>query len=317
MGNYITPEDITRIEISQIDGEIEKLDKELANIRARQAARAAQVGKFEESKTAQQMRAAEKHSPAFTVIVGGTNQNADKLSNFNLTDNLAIFFDSVENYTYSLPVEKSDFAVETGVTISDHATLKDRTISFTGRVTSSPLLSQVRKNSYIDRNLDRDNPIQSMRPAAAVQALEEIRKNRVLCDLLTEDAGLLEGFIMTKCDIKRDASQGDCVVIDCEFTEFRTFTIRTVEASITTDPKKVTKSKNKGIAQNATNGSNVGDSAKKEPRKVSAFERGGKNIETGKDYSYRKGQDWREINGDYVDINSEQAKKAGIVGVEK
>lgn len=266
------------------------------------------------------MRAMEKHSPAFTVIVGGTNQNANLLSDFNLTDNLAIFFDSVENYTYSLPVEKSDFAVETGVTISDHATMKDRTISFTGRVTSAPLLSQVRENSYIDRNLDRDNPVQSRRPAAAVQALEEIRNKRVLCDLLTEDAGLLEGFIMTKCDIKRDASQGDCIVIDCEFTEFRTFTIRTVEASVTSDPKKVTKSKNKGIAQNATSGSNVGDSAgkevKNEPRKVSAFERGERSMTDGKDYSGVG--DWREVDGKITKLDpNSQAGKAGIVGVEK
>lgn len=290
-------------------------------IKEGKAKEASQVGKIDESKTAQQMKAAEKHSPAFTVIVGGTNQNAEKLSGFNLTDNLAIFFDSVENYTYSLPVEKSDFAVETGVTISDHATLKDRTISFTGRVTSSPLLSQVRKNSYIDRNLDRDNPIQSMRPAAAVQALEEIRKNRVLCDLLTEDAGLLEGFIMTKCDIKRDASQGDCIVIDCEFTEFRTFTIRTVEANVTTDPKKVTKSKNKGIAQDATKQSNVGDSAGKEAkeakgRKVSAFERGERSMTDGKDYSGVG--DWREVDGKITKLDpNSQAGKAGIVGVEK
>lgn len=310
-------------QISQTDKETAEINKERANTRVGQAGQpgqadkvgqAGQIGKLKESKTAQQMRAAEKHSPAFTVIVGGTSQNADKLSNFNLVDNLAIFFDSVENYTYSLPVKKTDFAVETGVTISDHAALKDRTISFTGRVTSAPLLSQVRKNSYIDRNLDRDNPMQSMRPAAAVQALEEIRKNRVLCDLITEDAGLLEGFILTKCDIRRDASQGDCIVIDCEFTEFRTFTIRTVEASVTADPKKVTKSKNKGIAQNATKESNVEDSAK---RKVSAFERGEKSMETGKDYSYQKGQDWREIDGDLVNINSEQAKKAGIVGVAR
>lgn len=277
-----------------------------------------QVGKIDDSKTAQQMKAMEKHDPAFTVIVGGTNQNANLLSDFNLTDNLAIFFDSVENYTYSLPVEKSDFAVESGVTISDHAVMKDRTISFTGRITSSPLLSQVRKNSYIDRNLDRDNPVQSRRPAAAVQALEEIRNKRVLCDLLTEDAGLLEGFIMTKCDIKREASQGDCIVIDCEFTEFRTFVTRTVNADIMTDPKKVTKPKNKGIAQNATNGSNVGDQAGKETtkgRKVSAFERGERSLTDGKDYSGVG--DWREVDGKITKIDSEQANKAGIVGVEK
>lgn len=278
------------------------------------------MAQFDDSKTAQQMKEVEKHSPAFTVIVGGTNQNANMLSDFNLTDNLAIFFDSVENYTYSLPVEKSDFAVETGVTISDHATMKDRTISFTGRVTSAPLLSQVRENSYIDRNLDRDNPVESRRPAAAVQALEEIRNKRVLCDLLTEDAGLLEGFIMTKCDIKREASQGDCIVIDCEFTEFRTFEIRTVEANIMTDPKKVKKSKNKGIAQDATKGSNVGDSAGKEMkepegRKVSAFERGERSLTDGKDYSGVG--DWREVDGKITKVSSEQAQKAGIVGVEK
>lgn len=266
------------------------------------------------------MREMEKHSPEFTVIVGGTNQNANKLSDFNLTDNLAIFFDSVENYTYSLPVEKSDFAVETGATISDHATMKDRTISFTGRVTSAPLLSQVRENSYIDRNLDRDNPVESRRPAAAVQALEEIRNKRVLCDLLTEDAGLLEGFIMTKCDIKREASQGDCIVIDCEFTEFRTFQIRTVEANITTDPKKVKKSKNKGIAQDATKGSNVEDNAgkeiaKNEPRKLSPAELGAESYRTGQ--TFDPTGSYTRIDGKVVEINSEQAQKAGIVGVEK
>lgn len=271
------------------------------------------------SKNAQQMKEMEKHSPEFTVIVGGTNQNANLLSDFNLTDNLAIFFDSVENYTYSLPVEKSDFAVETGATISDHATMKDRTISFTGRVTSAPLLSQVRENSYIDRNLDRDNPVESRRPAAAVAALEEIRNKRVLCDLLTEDAGLLEGFIMTKCDIKREASQGDCIVIDCEFTEFRTFQIRTVEANITTDPKKVTKSKNKGIAQDATQQSNVGDSAgkevKNEPRKLSPAELGAESYRTGQKFDPTGS--YTRIDGKVVEINSEQAQKAGIVGVEK
>lgn len=304
--------------MANLQDNVKRVDRAIKEGKAKEAS---QVGKIDDSKTAQQMKAAEKHSPAFTVIVGGTNQNADKLSGFNLTDNLAIFFDSVENYTYSLPVEKSDFAVETGVTISDHATMKDRTISFTGRVTSSPMLSQVRKNSYIDRNLDRDNPLQSMRPAAAVQALEEIRKNRVLCDLLTEDAGLLEGFIMTKCDIKREASQGDCIVIDCEFTEFRTFTIRTVEANVTTDPKKVTKSKNKGIAQDATQQSNVGDSAGKgtkeaKGRKVSAFERGERSMTDGKDYSGVG--DWREVDGKITKLDpNSQAGKAGIVGVEK
>ena len=307
MGNYISPEDIKRIEKSIEEGRREKAAKE-----------AAQANKFEESKTAQQMKAMEKHSPAFTVIVGGTNQNANLLSDFNLTDNLAIFFDSVESYSYSLPVEKSEFACEDQTIRSDHAVIKDRTISFTGRVTSAPLLSQVRKNSYIDRNLDRDNPVQSCRPAAAVAALEEIRNKRVLCDLLTEDAGLLEGFIMTKCDIKREASQGDCIVIDCEFTEFRTFGIRAVEASIMTDPKKVKKSKNKGIAKDATKGSNVEDSAGKETkgRKVSAFERGQRSVADGKDYSGVG--DWREIDGKVTKLDpNSQAGKAGIAGVSE
>lgn len=299
--------------MANLQDNAKRVDKAIKEGKAQEAS---QVGKIDDSKTAQQMKEVEKYDPAFTVIVGGTNQNANLLSDFNLTDNLAIFFDSVENYTYSLPVEKSDFAVETGVTISDHATMKDRTISFTGRVTSAPLLSQVRENSYIDRNLDRDNPVQSRRPAAAVQALEEIRNKRVLCDLLTEDAGLLEGFIMTKCDIKREASQGDCIVIDCEFTEFRTFQIRTVEANVMTDPKKVKKSKNKGIAQDATKGSNVGDSAGKEPkeRKVSAFERGERSMTDGKDYSGVG--DWREVDGKIIKTSSSQAQKAGIVGVE-
>ncbi|EEY2953761.1 hypothetical protein DRI38_004767 [Escherichia coli] len=209
-----------------------------------------------EGRAIKQARASEARSPAFTVMCGGIARNKQALDGFNQTDNLAIFFDSVESVHYSLPVEKSSFAVEDGTTKSDHALLKDRTISFTGRVTSAPHI--IRKENYIDRNTDPNNPVESMRPMAAVKALEEIRNKRQLVSIITEDAGLLEDFILTKCDIKRSSSEGDCIVVDCEFSEFRTFQIRTVEdAGVFTDPKKTGRTQQKGAVNSSEKDSNV------------------------------------------------------------
>lgn len=202
---------------------------------------------------------ADSRSPAFTVMCGGYSQNKNIMDGFNYTDNVAIFFDSISDVSYSFPVEKSSYAVEDGTTMSDHAVIKDKSVSFTGIITSSPHI--IRKENYIDRNTDPDNPRESMRPAAAVQALMEMRDKRQLVSLVSEDAGLLENFIMTKCEVKRSSSSGDCITIDCTFEEFRTFKVRMVEnAGVFTNSKKVNKTQQKGAVNSAEKNSNVGNS---------------------------------------------------------
>ena len=100
-----------------------------------------------------------------------------------------------------------------------------------------------------------------MRPAAAVQALMEMRDKRQLVSLVSEDAGLLENFIMTKCEVKRSSSSGDCITIDCTFEEFRTFKVKMVEnAGVFTNSKKVNKTQQKGAVNSAEKNSNVGNS---------------------------------------------------------
>ncbi|UKR59066.1 hypothetical protein F1748_25295 (plasmid) [Escherichia coli] len=54
-------------------------------------------------------------------------------------------------------LRKSSYAVEDGTTMSDHAVIKDKSVSFTGIITSSPHI--IRKENYIDRNTDPDNPV--------------------------------------------------------------------------------------------------------------------------------------------------------------
>lgn len=208
---------------------------------------------------------AESRSPAFTVMCGGYSQNKNIMDGFNYTDNVAIFFDSISDVSYSFPVEKSSYAVEDGTTMSDHAVIKDKSVSFTGIITSSPHI--IRKENYIDRNTDPDTPRESMRPAAAVQALIEMRDKRQLVSLVSEDAGLLENFIMTKCEVKRSSSSGDCITIDCTFEEFRTFKVKMVEnAGVFTNSKKVNKTQQKGAVNSAKEGSNAGNAATKSTR---------------------------------------------------
>ncbi|ELT8890948.1 hypothetical protein SAR06_004946 [Escherichia coli] len=202
---------------------------------------------------------AESRSPAFTVMCGGYAQNQNMMDSFNHTDNVAIFFDAVTDVRYSFPVEKSSYAAEDGTTLSDHAVIKDKSVSFTGVITSSPHI--IRRENYIDRNTNPDNPRESARPAAAVRALMEMRDNRQIVTLVSEDAGLLENFIMTKCEVKRSSSSGDCITIDCTFEEFRTFKVKMVEnAGVFTNTKKVGKTQQKGAVNSVEKDSNVGNS---------------------------------------------------------
>lgn len=193
----------------------------------------------------------------YTLFVSGLNYGGRniEMKNKNFTNDLAIIFDQIENYTFDQNIDKSQFAVEDRVTISDHAVIKDGVFSFTGRVNTSPHI--IYEQNYIDRNTDPERPADSARPEAALEAMMEIIKKRQLVTLVTEET-ILENYIVTKCSAKKSTGEGAALVFDVELTEFRTFVLnKMVNATVYTNPKKIDKSKQKGVVNDRTKNSNV------------------------------------------------------------
>lgn len=195
----------------------------------------------------------------FTMIISGLNGHGQDhlLSEFNYTDNICLIFDCITDYEVTRDIDKTEFAVEDGVTFSDHAVIKDTKISFTARVTTSP--QQYRKANYIDRNTDPDNPRESGRMAAALAAVNECIDKRQLVMLVTEE-DVYEDFIITSMKASRMNSEGEAILFDITLQEFRTFKTKMVEATIFSDPKK-SPPKNKGIVTDKTKDSNVGNNS--------------------------------------------------------
>lgn len=198
-----------------------------------------------------------------TIIVSGfscnNGPNANLLSEANSADKIFILFDAVENYSYNRTVQKSEYAVETNVTYSDHAVIKDDVFSLTAYINSSPTF--IRHNNKIDQDTDPQRPADSRRPAVALEILKRCVDERQKITLATEE-GTLEDFIITKLTAKRDTGEGAALVVDLEFQQFRTFTIgKVVDAGVTTDAKK-SPTKNKGAVQSSAKGD---DKLKKEP----------------------------------------------------
>lgn len=195
----------------------------------------------------------------YTMFVSGLNYGGRniELKGKNFTSDIAIIFDQIENYTFDRSIDKSQFAVEDRVMISDHAVIKDGVFSFTGRVNTSPHI--IYEQNYIDRNTDPERPADSARPEAALQAMGEVIKRRQLVTLVTEEA-ILENYIVTKCSAKKSTGEGAALVFDVELTEFRTFVLnKMVNATVYTNPKKVGKTQQKGAVNDCKNGSNVGN----------------------------------------------------------
>lgn len=198
----------------------------------------------------------------YTLFVSGLNYGGRniEMKGKNFTNDIAIIFDQIENYTFDRSIDKSQFAVEDRVMISDHAVIKDGVFSFTGRVNTSPHI--IYEQNYIDRNTDPERPADSARPEAALEAMMEIVKKRQLVTLVTEET-ILENYIVTKCSAKKSTGEGAALVFDVELTEFRTFTLnKVVNATVYTNPKKIDKSKQKGAVNDCTKNSNVGNSTK-------------------------------------------------------
>lgn len=193
----------------------------------------------------------------FTMIISGLNGHGQdyRLQEFNYTDNIAIIFDCVENYEINREVEKSNFAVEDGSEMSDHATIKNTKITFTSMVTTSPQM--YRRVSYIDRNTDPDAPRDSGRMTAALQAVNECIDKRKLITLVTEE-DVYENFIITSCKASKRNTEGEALFFDITLEEFRTFKTKMVEATVFSDPKK-SPPKNKGVVTDKSKESNVGN----------------------------------------------------------
>ena len=187
-----------------------------------------------------------------TIIVSGLNygQNGNLLQDAaNDADKILLLFDAVPSYSYSRTVQKTEFAVESQQTYSDHAVIKDDVFTLTAYINTSP--TYIRKGNKIDQDVDPNNPAASMRPAKALDLLKHLVDSRQLITLATEE-GTYKDFIITKLTAKRDVSEGAALVVDLELTEFRTFELfKTVDATITTDPKK-SPTKNKGAVRSSS-----------------------------------------------------------------
>lgn len=197
-----------------------------------------------------------------TIIVSGLNygQNGNLLQDAaNDADKIMLLFDAVPSYSYSRTVQKTEFAVESQQTYSDHAVIKDDVFTLSAYINSSPTI--IRNGNKIDQDVDKNNPAASMRPAKALDLLKRLVDSRQLITLATEE-GTYQEFIITKLTAKRDVSEGAALVVDLELTQFKTFTIgKVINAEVTSDPKK-SPTKNKGAVQSSTKGD---DKFKKEP----------------------------------------------------
>lgn len=215
------------------------------------------LNKPQEVKT-EKARNIEKKSDSvqYTMFVSGLRHGGRdiELKGKNHTNDLVFLFDAVTEYSLSREQQKTEFAVEDGTVKSDHVTIKDKVVKFTARITSAP--QQIYEQNYIDRNTDPDNPAASGRPAAALQALNEIIDKRQLVTLVTEEE-IYENMCLTSMEANRSADDGDCLSFNFTFTEFRTFQIKTVEADVYTDPKKIKKPRQNGVVTDKTKDSNV------------------------------------------------------------
>lgn len=224
-----------------------KVTEQIEREKAAKAKQNQTGGRVEDARKQQEQKTIE-----CTIIVSGLNygQNGNLLQDAaNDADKILLLFDAVPSYSYSRTVQKTEFAVESQQTYSDHAVIKDDVFTLTAYINSSP--TYIRKGNKIDQDVDPNNPAASMRPAKALELLKRLVDSRQLITLATEE-GTYDEFIITKLTAKRDVSEGAALVVDLELTQFRTFTIgKVVNAEITSDPKK-SPTKNKGAVRSSS-----------------------------------------------------------------
>lgn len=187
----------------------------------------------------------------YTLFVSGVrNGRMSELEGKNTTDDIAILFDAVVRHSYEKSYTKTSHAVESKAKTSDHVVTEDGTISFTAKVTSSPLGYDDR--NYFDMDTDPDNPMEARRPEKAVEILERIADSHQTVTLVTED-NILKNYVITKLKIDRTAEEGASITIDITLSEFRFSAATKTVMARTTDPKKAG-NKNDGSKQTAAGG---------------------------------------------------------------
>lgn len=260
-----------------------------------------QAVKKAEDEAKQQQNTQNTQKPAetqeCTIIVSGMRKggpNEHILENAD-AEHIYLYFDAIPSYSYSRTVEKTQFATENRVEYSDHAVIKDKQFSLTAYINTSP--TYIRQGNKIDQDTNPKDPASSMRPAKAMELLERLVDERQIISLATEEMGLLENMIITKVTAKRETSEGAALVVDLEFQEFRTFDLyKTVDASITADPKK-SETKNKGAVQSSSKSTANPDKLKNEQtvvKKTEGLATGGTRVDTP------NGSTWYDEDGNYV-----------------
>lgn len=194
----------------------------------------------------------------YTLFASGINTGrASLLEGKNQTDDIAILFDVVTRHTYTKDYNKTSYSVESKAKASDHVVTQDGKFSFSAIITDSPLI--INERNFIDADTDKDAPLQSKRPAKAVEILRQIADGHQLVTLVTEE-DILVNYVITNFTVTRETSQGGSVAIDISLEEFRFKNIsKTVLGRTTADPKKA-KNVNSGTKQTAENGA-VSDNA--------------------------------------------------------
>lgn len=197
----------------------------------------------------------------YTLFASGINHGGQDtiLQGKNLTDDVAIVFDVVEQHTYSQRSEKTSYAIESRAKASSHMSIEDGKFTFSARISDSPQI--INKKNYLDKDTDPNNPLSSKRPAKSLEVLTAIIRSRQLITLVTED-NILTNYVITSIDASRNNSDGAALVYQIEMEEFRLVTLgRTVLATGTnTNPKKASNVQ-KGAKQTAEGGP-VDDSLK-------------------------------------------------------
>lgn len=224
-----------------------KVTEQIEREKAAKAKQNQTGGRVEDARKQQQ----EQKAVEYTFIISGMNYGPNaNLLNEASSDSIMLVFDAVPSHTYTRTVEKTSFAVESGTTMSDHAVIKDDVISFEAIVNTSPCY--IKRGNKIDEDTDKDNPAASRRPQKALDLLNRCINERTCIRVASED-GIYDDFIITKLVCKRATEQGAALHFDIEMTQFRTFDLyRTQSAEITTDPKKVKGTKNKGAVRSSS-----------------------------------------------------------------
>lgn len=187
----------------------------------------------------------------YTLFASGLTHGGQGtyLEGKNLTNDLAVLFDVVEQHSFMKKAEKTSYAIESRAKASDHVVINDGSFTFSARISDSP--QYLNPKNIIDKDTDKDNPLSSKRPAKSLEILSQIMDNRELITLVTED-NILTNYVITSITATRQTSDGGALVYEIEIQEFRTVELgRTVFARA--DPRKA-KNKNKGAKQTADGG---------------------------------------------------------------